>query len=512
MVEFALNSYSHPDDATDTTTIITGEQPQRVCDLYRGANLYPDYTLQNHDYFHTSYQNVVIQELGEAVLSLECRVESVEFLRPFGSKNSTLSTLHSALLHNCREVCDSVLWWLALSDGELAMPNGNDWSLFLYDQLTSYSTMACLLRDADALMLENMAFQMIRHRQLTTPDGSWLLRSDIGPRRMGVQAHRVMMTWLMHHLWSTANMQPTEWHDFRSRHSEAQVITCQNVVRASTESRFSCFSWSEGLNSYTGYVVPHLSNDMLPSQSNIVVPFKAHNTGNIIGWYEVEGRGTNAVPDGIPVFNTIGEAWTITARLLCNDSALANHFTIYSTPGNAIIYIDNVYACKDVTILGEHGGLMAVSMDPSTQPERRFSYWQNTVCIDSMLSLVGMPGKTISTSSILNVNSVLTTLVAVNGGNQRRTYQKGELVDSRFMVIYTGISEATTRSLAQGISQIDTPQGWQGILVPDADGRSYLLLSHFLGITDTCSTAFGDFSLPQGQCTAIDVTTNLRPF
>ena len=28
-----------------------------------------------------------------------------------------------------------VLNWLALADGELAMPNGNDWSLFLYDQI-----------------------------------------------------------------------------------------------------------------------------------------------------------------------------------------------------------------------------------------------------------------------------------------------------------------------------------------------------------------------------------------
>ena len=67
--EFAINSYSHPDDANDTTIIDPDYDQTTVKDLYRGQNLYDDYTLQNHNYFHTSYQNVVIQELGEADIS-----------------------------------------------------------------------------------------------------------------------------------------------------------------------------------------------------------------------------------------------------------------------------------------------------------------------------------------------------------------------------------------------------------------------------------------------------------
>ena len=63
----------------------------------------------------------------------------------------------NALMHNNDKVMQNVLYWLALADGELAMPNGNDWSLFLYDQITSYSTNACFLRDTKALMLERSA-------------------------------------------------------------------------------------------------------------------------------------------------------------------------------------------------------------------------------------------------------------------------------------------------------------------------------------------------------------------
>ena len=119
---FAINAYSHPSDAADHTVIDPDRDGVTVADLYAGANLYDDFTLQNHNYFHTSYQNVVMQELGESIVAL----------RLFGSPWQT-----EALLHHQRDVMDRLLADLALADGELAMPNGNDWSLFLYDQVTS---------------------------------------------------------------------------------------------------------------------------------------------------------------------------------------------------------------------------------------------------------------------------------------------------------------------------------------------------------------------------------------
>jgi hypothetical protein len=149
---FAINSYSHTNDAKDESVIDPGYDLQRVMDLHVGPNLYDDYTLQNHNYFHTSYQNVVIQELGEAALALE-------LFQAGGKKKHVWRT--NALMHNCEVVFDRVLAWLALADAELAMPNGNDWSMFLYDQITSYTTLACFQRNPDALLLENIAYQQI---------------------------------------------------------------------------------------------------------------------------------------------------------------------------------------------------------------------------------------------------------------------------------------------------------------------------------------------------------------
>ena len=41
---------------------------------------------------------------------------------------------------------------------------------------------------------------------------------------MGVEAHRVMMSYLMHLAASTADLQPTDFEAFRARHSEAKHI------------------------------------------------------------------------------------------------------------------------------------------------------------------------------------------------------------------------------------------------------------------------------------------------
>ena len=308
-------------------------------DYYQGKNLYDDFTLQNHNLFHTSYQNVVMQELGEAALALK--------MFQLGTKG-TEKWKTNALMHHNQDVMDEVLNWLALADGELAMPNGNDWSLFLYDQITSYTTQACFLRDAN-----------------TTADGSWLLNPDVGARRMGVEAHRVMMTWLMHDQLSTDDLQPTAWDDFNKKYAEAKILKSQNIVRAASDDRFTCFSWSSGLSSYTGYIA---SNS--PDKNKIIVPFRANNTGNFLGWYEVSGKKTNATPVVSGIYELDGNAYVMNGELNTNDAALNNRFAIYSTPGNAVIYVDYVRANTAATITRELGGLMAISTDPLTKTKR----------------------------------------------------------------------------------------------------------------------------------------------
>lgn len=485
--EFAINSYSHPSDATNQTIIDPKYDKKTVADLYKGQNLYEDYTLQNHNLFHTSYQNVVMQELGEAALALKM------FQQGLHGKEKWQT---NALMHHNQEVQDSVLNWLALADGELAMPNGNDWSLFLYDQITSYSTQACFQRDPNALMLENLAYKYIKARQQTTQDGSWLLRADVGARRMGVEAHRVMMTYLMHEVMPTRKLKPTKWEKFNKQYSQAKIFPCQNVVRAASDSRFTTFSWSEGLKSYTGYIA---SNS--PDKNKIIVPFRANNTGNFLGWYGVQGKRTDAKPVGEAQYQLMGNAFVMNGELSTNEGCLDNKFCLYSTPGNAVIYIDKVTANEACTITTEMGGLLAISVDDLTKKERTFYYGDNMtkrsdggefqfmrtnwVNIDNEVGIVSPnPGKMMAFGERQNNNSIMTAKLLTSFSSDMRDVKKGDLVDQRIIVYYSNISKEKTKQLADGVKRMEgLPDGWVGVIVPDTDGHCYTVKTNFAETT-----------------------------
>lgn len=486
--QFAVNCYSQIDDAVDATVVDPDFDNTTVKELYKGKNLYDDYTLQNHNLFHTSYQNVVMQELGESFLALKMFQQGL-----YGSE--TWKT--QALMHNNQKVMDRVLNQLALADGELAMPNGNDWSLFLYDQITSYTTMACFLRDANALMLENLAYKNIKARQTTTTDGSWLLRPDVGARRMGVEAHRVMMTWLMHEAASTATLTPTAWSDFSAAREDAHLFESQNIVRAATSSRFTCFSWSTGIGSYTGYFTQNA-----PDKNKIVVPYRANNTGNLLGWYTVSGKGTNATPVVAGIYNLKGNSYTMNGVLSCNDGSLTHNFALYSTPGNALIYLDCVVAASDVTLTGERGGLLAVSTDDFTKLQRTLYHaggryqtngssltawetdWAN---IDNQIGVITPGHNGMAFGDRGANNSIYTSKFYPLYSTSSRTVAAGSEVDRRRMVYYSGISAAQTANMAsQALSLTDSlPAGWNGLIATDPDGTRYLFVANFTGESET---------------------------
>lgn len=484
--EFAINCYSHIGDKTDNTVIDPEYDNTTVAQLYKGQNLYDDFTLQNHNLFHTSYQNVVMQELGESALALKL------FQTTLHGKETWKT---NALMHNNKEVMEEVLNWLALADGELAMPNGNDWSLFLYDQITSYTTMACFMRDPNALMLENLAYKYIKARQTTTNDGSWLLRADVGARRMGVEAHRVMMTWLMHDVMSTAELMPTKWDDFNHKYSDAKILKSQNIVRAASNDRFTCFSWSTGLKSYTGYFA---ANN--PDKNKIIVPFRANNTGNFLGWYNVSGKGTNATPVVSGIYDLNGSAWTMNGEINTNDATLNNRFALYSTPGNAIIYVDYVRGNTSGTITKEQGGLLAISTDELMKTARTFytsetdeithkqldgtkftTFKTDWINIDNQVGILSKSDKLMGFGDRANNNSIMTSKLYTSYSPTSRSFQSGTIVDRRNIVYYSNINAEETAKMSEQLKVLteSVPTGWNGIIAADPDGSNYMLLANF---------------------------------
>jgi len=479
MRQFAVNSYSHVTDMKNNTPFDPSYDSKAPADLYLGKNLYDDYTLQNHNMFHTSYQNVVMQELGESLLALKMFQQGLNGTEKWKSK---------ALMHNNQEVMDHILDWLATADGELAMPNGNDWSLFLFDQITSYSTQACFNRDPNALMLENLAYKNIKARQTTTSDGSWLLRPDVSARRMGVEAHRVMMTFLMHEYASTADITPTTWEDFQTQFAKTKYFPAQNIIRSMSKDRFTCFSWNTSLPDYSGVIVPNSVD-----KAKIMVPFRTHHTGNLLGVYSRADYSLSKAG----VYSMFPEGYAMNGVVTFN--SIPQAFCLFATSGNAVIMVDALKAASATSVSSEQGGMMGISVDEFTNNKRTIYYnggsvttdgssyatwtspWSN---IDNYLGfVVTKHGETVTGAfgDKSNNNSIMTAKIypSYNGSSSAVGTNMNHI---RGFVYYTDVTATETSELSAKVVDLTTqsswPEGWHGILVPDPDGTYYMLLTN----------------------------------
>lgn len=429
MIRYGLNGYTVDADADDMTMV----DGKRVCEWYAGTNLFADFTLQNHRYFHTSYQNVVMQEQAESILAT------------YYLDHRSDIRLHRSLTWHWKEVWEQVLAQLALVDGELAMPNGNDWSMFLYDQLPAYAAMATIMRNGDALMLERRCLDQLLLRQATTGDGRYLLNADIGARRMGVTAHRVMMTLMLHCLFPTeeltsendhsmveyasgtplqlAEVIPSSWEDFRQRHATAKIFPCQHLVRAMTKERFTCLSWSEGLKNFSGCIVPNMVEG-----SKIMIPYKKGYGGNLIG-------ESQSFPEK-PMIKTDGHAWTVSGRID------GEPFVIWSTPGNAVIVMNRP-------------AYMAFSFDLFTKEEREIQQADNWFNIDNTIAVIGNHNYRFGEKKV--VNSIYTRILTGNG---------------QATVYYSGVSAKQTARLAKK-THITVKENLLSLKTQDPDGTPY---------------------------------------
>lgn len=231
------------------------------------------------------------------------------------------------------------------------------------------------------------------------------------------------------------------------------------------------------------------------------MPYKKNNTGNILGWYTVSGKATDASPVISGIYDLNGNSYTMNGKLMTNGNSLENNFTLFSTPGNAFIYMDYVVGKTNGTITEEKGGLMAISTDPFTKEKRTLyhskgrlqtdgsqlkSFMGNWVNIDNEVGIVN----TATDKSIafgdreLNSSIFLSKIYPVYSADGR-SFSNGSIVDRRHIIYYSNVDSADTEQLAADVLSLtaQVAEGWNGVIVSDPDSARYLLLSNYLGET-----------------------------
>jgi hypothetical protein len=148
------------------------------------VTLYPSYSLENHGFFHPTYEMVAGMSMGDSLLMARLANPAIaEQLQPFAE-------------HNVIPVWTNVVSSMLFDSGEFAYPAGLDWELHDYEQNSYITWLAAHFNDSLARWADGQLAQLVRTRQLVNGDGEFVGPSGGGFYREAVEARRTAIAWL----------------------------------------------------------------------------------------------------------------------------------------------------------------------------------------------------------------------------------------------------------------------------------------------------------------------------
>jgi len=174
--KWALSSYLRPAD--ETSDAVVDGRPVR--EQFTGANIYDDYTLENHGIVHPDYMAAFNLTLGS---SLDY---SMTGRRP-----------PEALRYNIPGIYENLKWFL-LPDGGFVYPNGQDWRLFRNpDWLFVHVSMAVFGKDPDAWPLALTGLETLERMQARSESGAIYRPGEyFFPSTQHDRIYHLALTWL----------------------------------------------------------------------------------------------------------------------------------------------------------------------------------------------------------------------------------------------------------------------------------------------------------------------------
>jgi hypothetical protein len=174
---WALSAYLRPADERSATMV----DGRPLSEQFGGANLYDDFTLENHRRVHPDY-------MGCFTMTLSATTDyDLTSRRP-----------PEALLHNTREIYQNLKWFY-LPDGGCIYPNGQDWALFhnSYNASFLHSLMAAYAQDPDAWSLLKTCLTTGEKMQARDPRGAIFTEEEIVyPGSQHAAGLQMAQTWL----------------------------------------------------------------------------------------------------------------------------------------------------------------------------------------------------------------------------------------------------------------------------------------------------------------------------
>lgn len=155
---WALSAFLRPAD--EHSSVIIDGRP--LSEQFLGANIYDDFTLENHRRVHPDY-------MGTFIMTLGCALDH----------EMTGRQPPEALLHNARGIYENLKWFF-LPDGGCVYPNGEDWELFnnISKWIDTHTQMMVYAGDPDAWSLMRPCLATVEKMHARDPDGPLFAREE----------------------------------------------------------------------------------------------------------------------------------------------------------------------------------------------------------------------------------------------------------------------------------------------------------------------------------------------
>jgi len=151
------------------------------------TTLFPSYALENHGFYHPTYQMVAGMSLGDSLLMARMANTNIAAqLQPFAE-------------HNVLAVWSNNMSFVTMESGETAYPSSVDWSLHDYEHNSYLAWMATHFNDPVARYADARLAQLVLYRQQVNGDGRFVGAALSGGfYREAVEARRTAIAWLHH--------------------------------------------------------------------------------------------------------------------------------------------------------------------------------------------------------------------------------------------------------------------------------------------------------------------------
>lgn len=448
-LKYMMNTLCTEQDTHDSV-IVDGEL---VNQWVKGANIQPDFTLENHNIFHPSYVGCSCYFLTEAAM----------FYTYAGRPIPQAATHH--LQDTWRMFQSIILPW-----GEAAYPQGMDWELHGLPFINLYATLATHDSDPFAARMEQCTLQLMRDWQKMDCGSLAFPGSRFGITRHTINAEQLSFAFLAHKVFG-ASVEPMTYFAAAEQEQGVRDYPYVDVIAHRSEKEFASFSWK---NRIMGLLIPigegHEENPDFtsPIPNGFVGSFDLSPRGNVK--MEVVEHSRLPRADG---FETTG-------TLLINGGRLKQELRMLSIGSQTVVYEDRVTAVSDLTVKAERGAPIGIENDQITggtrivstesgqtqfgfhhpqQPVALTGSWAN---VDGRLAIVMPAGSGLSYIQASGYSpgiSVCSDILYGSFSAKERQFRAGDPVAHRVAILFVGVTPQETASLAQSCSIESTATG-----------------------------------------------------